>query len=278
MTRFEMDCVVLSGKGAETYLQGQITQDVTEVAVGGSIDAFVLEPSGKVHSLVTVLRAESEFYLLIDSGYRDGLIERLKRFSIRSKTEFDSVAATIKSNEKEVPYKEAATNVYRATKLIPLGFSISIGKQIEQFKDTNFEVIRGIRVSSCIPSMVDVLGQNVFPASFPALFESAVSLKKGCYTGQELVARMDSRGSSAPLVFRGFRPHVETALYRDMIPQSLELRYKDDKAGVLTSLVFDEDDKLVVAGGYLKRTVRLDVTETLGIVGTDLSLEPCFCL
>ncbi len=48
----------------------------------------------------------------------------------------------------------------------------------------------------------EIVPAETIPASLGEVVRVAVSFTKGCYPGQELVERMDSRGSSAPQVLR----------------------------------------------------------------------------
>jgi folate-binding protein YgfZ len=58
------------------------------------------------------------------------------------------------------------------------------------------EVLEVLRIEAGTPRLGRELGEDVLPAE-AGLVGRAVSLAKGCYTGQEIVARMDSRGSAS---------------------------------------------------------------------------------
>jgi folate-binding protein YgfZ len=59
-----------------------------------------------------------------------------------------------------------------------------------------------VRVEAGFPRHGDELDERTIPAE-AGLVEVSVSFTKGCYTGQELVARIDSRGSNVPRHLRG---------------------------------------------------------------------------
>ncbi|HUC14064.1 MAG TPA: hypothetical protein VMS00_06400, partial [Acidimicrobiales bacterium] len=59
-----------------------------------------------------------------------------------------------------------------------------------------------VRVEAGFPRHGDELDERTIPAE-AGLVEASVSFTKGCYTGQELVARIDSRGSNVPRRLRG---------------------------------------------------------------------------
>ena len=58
------------------------------------------------------------------------------------------------------------------------------------------------RIRSRWPAMGRELTEKTIPAEIAGLVEMSVSFTKGCYTGQELVARIDSRGGNVPRPLR----------------------------------------------------------------------------
>ena len=154
------DHVVMEGPGAHAYLQSQISQDISDLAVGSSVWTLVLDPTGKVDSLARLTRSSEErFDLDTDAGSGAVLAARLQRFMIR-------VDATIRSAPATSSEPSAAHEAARVAAGWP-----RMGR----------EIIPG----ETIPAMTGVVAQ-------------AVCFTKGCYPGQELVERMDSRGADAP--------------------------------------------------------------------------------
>ena len=68
----ERDVVLVSGADAETYLQGQISQDLSSVALGESAWSLILQPQGKVDAWFRITRASDRFVLDVDAGLRGG--------------------------------------------------------------------------------------------------------------------------------------------------------------------------------------------------------------
>ncbi len=87
------DVVKVHGPDAETYLQGQTSQDVAALAPGGSAWALVLQPQGKLDVFVRVYKvAPDEFLLDADAGMGAALVARLTRFKLRTKVEIEQLA------------------------------------------------------------------------------------------------------------------------------------------------------------------------------------------
>ena len=79
------DVVVVAGPDAGSYLQGQLSQDVEALPVGGSGETFVLQPTGKVDAWMRVTRLSAERYILdVDVGYGEVVVQRLTRFLLRT--------------------------------------------------------------------------------------------------------------------------------------------------------------------------------------------------
>lgn len=158
------DRVIVSGTDALAYLQSQISQDIRDLEVGASTWTLVLDPTGKVDTFARITRrADDVFVLDTDAGFGEGLAARLRRFKIRVAAEIDVEPALV----------DGASIEFEAAR-------IAAG-----WPRMGHEIIRG----ETIPAVSGVL-------------DVAVNFTKGCYPGQELVERMDSRGSSAPLALR----------------------------------------------------------------------------
>ena len=158
------DHVIVEGPDALTYLHSQVAQDLDGLAVGESVWTLVLEPTGKIDSLARVRRAAAErFDFDTDAGFGDALAARLARFKIRVAAEITVEPAAVREPSRDHEAVRVAAGWPR------MGFEIVAGETIPA-------------VTGVVPV--------------------AVSFTKGCYPGQELVERMDSRGADAPKSLR----------------------------------------------------------------------------
>lgn len=157
------DVVVVEGPDAQSYLHGQVSQALLDQAVGERRWTFVLDPAGKVDSLARVTRVSDErFELDTDAGFGEALLARLNRFKIRVKADTSLQLAERPSDDADDRER------------IQLGWP-RLGAEL-------------------------VPGESI-PAG-TGLTGIAVNFTKGCYPGQELVERMDSRGAEAPRSLR----------------------------------------------------------------------------
>jgi folate-binding protein YgfZ len=158
------DHVIVEGPDALTYLQSQVSQDIRELPVAESMWTFVLDPTGKVDSLARIARvSEQRFDLDTDAGFGELLATRLRRFKIRVDADISVVAATSSTPSADAEAARIAAGWPR------MGVEIVPGETI--------------------PVMTGVV-------------PVAVNFTKGCYPGQELIERMDSRGADAPRSLR----------------------------------------------------------------------------
>ncbi len=98
-------------------------------------------------------------------------------------------------------------------------------------------VLEVLRVEAGTPRLGSELGEDVLPAE-AGLIGRAVDLRKGCYTGQEIVARMESRGSAAHRLV-GFR--FETAAGAEArAPVGTPVRVDGTDVGELTSTCYSQ--------------------------------------
>ncbi|MEY2554301.1 MAG: tRNA-modifying protein YgfZ [Ilumatobacteraceae bacterium] len=155
----DRDVVSVDGPDAASYLQSQASQDLRGMTSGEARWTFFLQPTGKVDVLARVtMEGDETFRLDTDPGYGDVLEARLNRFRIR--------------------VKASVTRLERQSATTPANDDA--------------------RIAAGWPKMgAEIVPGEAIPAE-TGLAEVAVSYTKGCYPGQELVERMDSRGSTAP--------------------------------------------------------------------------------
>jgi folate-binding protein YgfZ len=203
----EIEHLVFAVKGADAgkYLHSQLSNDIATLSVGQSRYSFVLEPMGKVIALVRVTRTEEETFVLDTENVADlgeQLLARLNRFKIRVKA--DIVVSTQKylclrsRDGSAIEQAGFAVSQWGSGAVVDALLSTIDGSVVSQFVHVSTEEFDALRIRSSWPAMgSEIIAGETLPAA-TGVVPIAVSFTKGCYPGQELVERMDSRGSTAP--------------------------------------------------------------------------------
>ena len=193
------DVITATGADARTYLHSQLSQDIASMRVGETRQSLLLQPTGKLDGIVRVTCVEGETFVLdIDAGCGDAVLARLNRFKIRVKVELtlgrESWVA-VRNVQSPLPGSVPAWRC-DGTAVDLRGESVDAG--LAQGSLDDFEEAR---IIAAWPTMNVDITESSIPAE-TGITDVAVSFTKGCYPGQELVERMDSRGSIAPRQLR----------------------------------------------------------------------------
>jgi len=262
------DFLRVSGPDTLKFLQGQLSQDV-DLAEGASAWALLLQPQGKMVALVRVARrSEESFVVETDAGWGAAVVERLNRFKLRVKCEIEPLGwrclavrgprahAAVESGAvtadtgPDTPDATVMTvvadwpglpgiDIIGPSPAIPPGLRVC-----------SADAYGSVRIEAGIPVMGRELDETTIPAE-AGVVDMSVSFTKGCYTGQELVARIDSRGGNVPRRLRG------VVLATNVLPPpGATVRYADKDVGRLTSVGESLERGTPVALAYVGRAVE----------------------
>ncbi len=205
------DIFSVRGDDAESYLQGQLSQDVVALGIGEGADSLLLQPDGKLTALLRITRVDGEEFVLdTDAGFGDSMVARLKKFLLRSKVEIErlpwrclalrgpGVDSTLAAFEENAFDENSALrlafewNGWSGIDLLGPALALPEGLTV-----CDRDAVEACRIVSGIPAMGSELTDKTIAAE-AGLVDRSVSFTKGCYTGQELVARLDARGNNVP--------------------------------------------------------------------------------
>lgn len=248
----ERDVVTVEGPDAAAYLQGQLSQDVERLAVGGSAWTFVLQPQGKVDAWFRLTRVGDEaFRADVDAGHGEALLARLQRFLLRTKADLTlttepmvAVRGMATVNGAAVPALDPAWPGIDGVDLL------GTDQLPEGVARGTVEALERLRIRAGVPAMGAELTERTIPAE-AGVVERSVSFTKGCFTGQELVARIDSRGGNVPRHLR-----LVEADGPDALPVGAEVLVDGQVVGEITSSVPAADGGPALALAYVGRAVE----------------------
>jgi folate-binding protein YgfZ len=241
--------VAVRGPEAAAYLNRMVSNDVEALEVGGSCEALLLTPKARVIATMTVWRrAADDFLLLTEPEAGERLARELLRSRFATKCEITTeehrstvvLGATALATESYKRGFPTADYGVPAFELVdedpPAGTAAAAEDELER-----------LRILAGTPRLGRELDDRVMPAE-AGLEQRAISFTKGCYPGQEPVARLHFRGHPN----RGLR--VLALDGQELPPYDAELALDGKVVGRVTSAARDAEHG-VVALAYVRREV-----------------------
>ena len=256
--RLDREVVLATGDAVVDYLQGQLSQDVAALEPGRGAWTFVLEPQGKVDAWFRVTRLDDTTFVLdIDSGWADHLVARLERFRLNTPVSFERVDWQVTAvRGAEAPTPSTPPDPERGV-VVPVEWPGEVGWDLigDGGADLGLPECGGgaaeaLRIEAGRPCMGHELDDSTIPNE-TGMVPISVSFTKGCYTGQELVARIDSRGNRTPRRLVGL--HLDSGAAPSA---GTHLLVGDDQVGTITSVASQSSLGHPVALAYLSRKVE----------------------
>jgi folate-binding protein YgfZ len=212
--------VVLTGEDRKGWLQGQVSQDLRGLPVDGSCRACLLKATGQIEAVLGLWALADRFVVLTEAP--EFLVERAKRFVILEDVKAELTASHVVSVQgplasqvladlMELPAGDAGTpelegetvTVLRSGRTHSGGWDVVVPRLdgpaarrlaagLPSASDAAFDLVL---VEAGTPVFgVDIDSKTLPQELGPHFLAAHVSFDKGCYTGQEVVARIHSRG------------------------------------------------------------------------------------
>ena len=193
-----------SGPDAVSYLQSVLSQDIEGMAPGEAARSFLLAPRGKLESLLWVLRAEDRVGMVTDAAHMESTLASLSRWRLRVKVDLAPDPREVYDvwgpggSEAAGGWRDEGGVLSAELRRAPVRRCLAAGLDRRGLEEQGLRPIgrsaaEALRIEAGEPRMgVDVDSKTIPQET--GLVPEAVSFTKGCYLGQELVARIDSRG------------------------------------------------------------------------------------
>ena len=239
------------GPDASSYLQAMVSNDVDALDVGGSCEALLLTPRARVIApLVVLRRAVDDFLLLTEEGLGDRVRGTLlrSRFAAKCDVEREEHSSVVVVG-REPPPASVPTADFGVAAYEVLDEETPAWNEID---DRELEVLR-IRAGT--PRLGREIDDRVLPAE-AGLDARAIDFEKGCYPGQEPIARQHYRGR----VNRTLR--VLEIAGEELPAYDAELIHEGKVVGRVTSAA--QEAGAVIALGYVRVEVPQDAELRIG--------------
>ncbi|MGA1829888.1 YgfZ/GcvT domain-containing protein [Rhizobium wenxiniae] len=182
----------ISGKDAQDFLHSLITTDVEGLPENEARPGALLTPQGKILFDFLIWRDGEGFVIETDAGQRDTLMKRLMMYKLRAAVDL----AALPDNGVTVFWGDEADQ----GAVVDSAFAkagISLSRTQGQHADDTTEAYQALRIKAgLVVSGEDYALQDAFPHDILLDKNGGLSFRKGCYVGQEVVSRMQHRGTA----------------------------------------------------------------------------------
>ena len=252
----ERAIITLEGDDAEHFLQNLITTDLERIAEGEAFPGALLTPQGKVMFEFLASRTAAGFALETHAADAAALMQRLTLYKLRAKV---TIAAAENDGVTVFTDGEAPEDAVTDMRFSHAGMVIK--RLPGRHGEADADAYAALRIAAGVAEMhADYAAQDAFPHDLLFDRNGAVSFRKGCYVGQEVVSRMQHRGTARRRLVK-----VEGA---SALPASGTRIEADGKpAGELGT----------VSGNTAMAIVRIDraaSAESLAVGGTAVTVTP----
>jgi tRNA-modifying protein YgfZ len=287
----------VSGLDRAKFLHNLTTNDVKRLAVGSGVEAFVTSPQGKTLAHVTILAEEDRLLLRADAPLFENTLAHLRKYGLFDDVSIEDITkstfelhlagstalALAESQWGLLPplgeLKHVSTNsslrLIRETILSEPGVTV-IGPVGEAAKIMTDLTARGavpidtpsaeaLRIEAGTP----LFGRDITPENLPQEVgrdSVAISFVKGCYLGQETVARIDALGH-VNKIWRGLRLKDGA---QGVPPDGAPLEVDGQTVGRVTSAAYSPGVNAPVARAYVRTTLAAEGTVVWVKVGDRL--------
>lgn len=285
--------IEITGKDAERFLHSQTTNDVRSLKTNQGHQSALLDRKAHVVATFDLYRAEAEnhFYILVTAAQTQNVLEHLDKFRFADKVDFEVrqgtfvavqgprarrllmvASGSIKSSEtltrafSSITLFDTSALVFSKSLTGEEGYIVFVNNdQAQHFlgqlseSAKKFDILNlsenelsNARVEAGLPLFgVDILSTNLMPET--GLDETHVSYSKGCFQGQEILARVKTYGAPS----RGMVGLIFESAPTEQFPEGMEAKIESQPAAWIYSNCFSHNLGKHVAIAYIKRENRI---------------------
>ncbi|MFC5435370.1 YgfZ/GcvT domain-containing protein [Rhodanobacter umsongensis] len=228
-TSCSAETLLIEGADAMAFAHAQFSSKVSSLAIGRWQFSAWLDPKGRVRALFHLLRlADDRFLLLLRGGDAATMVDALRRFVFRSKLALTAL-----------PPRALATGPALPMHLVNDDAALSLGCGTHSLRivdsaagDTDWQPLQ---LRAGWPWLPTQSLNEVLPAALSLQRLQAVAIDKGCYPGQEIVARLHFRN--------GHKRHLHSVTLSQPAHAGEVLRDDDRDVGCILN-AFNANDRI----------------------------------
>ncbi len=189
----------LTGEETLPFLQDLLTCEVETLKPGEAAHGGLLTPQGKILFDFFVIATPDGALLDCDAGQRDGLLQRLTMYKLRRAITLaaqDGLGVAAAWGDGDLPPIEGAL-VYTDPRLTDLGHRIiAPASVLGGIANASADDYTAMRIALGVADSAEIGSGEMFPHEANYDQFGSVNFRKGCYVGQEVVSRMQHRGTA----------------------------------------------------------------------------------
>ena len=190
--------ITFAGEDAQDFLQGQLTLDLTQLQPDTHRLSAWCNAKGRVWALLRIWRSGQGFEVLIAQNQAEAFIKRMRMFVLRAQVVITQQNAQVHAEIGPGGLNDGCMSVTDNTTLLHHGADhrLLIDPPNQAPRDEVAESYRGLRILAGEPYIDQATQEKFLPQSLGLSELGGLHFNKGCYVGQEIVARVHYRGKT----------------------------------------------------------------------------------
>ena len=245
------------------FLQGQLTQDINLISQDKALYAGFCNPKGRVLAFMLCYVAHESIHIQLDNSIKESILKKLKMYVLRSKVSLNLLEETFTSigfvgtkalaeRNIKTPKNHLDIVQYQDVMIMRIGQDgeryqlMGEASKVNEFIKLNFSAYstmslddwNNLNILDGIPDIYPTTQEAFIPQSLNMDLIEGINFKKGCYTGQEIVARTHYLGKVKRRMYRAF---IKSQV--DLNPGDQILNKNGEETGQLVRSAKENNDK-----------------------------------
>ena len=203
----------VSGNDAQTFLQSLLSNDITLLDINGTQYSSLCTPKGRLLALFLIIRIDDNAYqLVLTRSLCEAITKRLIMYILRSKVTVSNVSDTLAclGSTHSMPslaaglhYHVLPTTTERGVVICPIAELEAVCQSFieQQYQPQLLAYWQWLDIIAGIAKIVPETQEKFTPQQLNLDITHAVNFQKGCYPGQEVVARLHYLGKASRRLF-----------------------------------------------------------------------------
>jgi len=221
--------IKVEGDDRVQFLQGQLTQDINLISQNKALYAGFCNPKGRVLAFMLCYLNHESIHIQIDSSVQEFILQKLRMYILRSKVSLNLVNETFTCIgfvgskallAKKIQPPKNYLDIIQSDGIMIMRLGIDDDRyqlmgetsKINDFMKLNFSEYssmslddwNNLNILDGIPEIYPTTQEVFIPQSLNMDLIEGINFKKGCYTGQEIVARTHYLGRVKRRMYRAF--------------------------------------------------------------------------